>query len=176
LSSSARLDLPEGTGIVPAYGEDFPNARLASDERFEWPHAPGTDGGDVDLREIPPEDSTIHDLSYLVDLADGWYALTNPDLDLGFAREFPLDPFECLWYWQPFGGYHESPFFNRNYNVGLEPTTAYPGSNVPDTQRENGTMKTLDPGETVTAEFTATTYGGVDRVTDVTDDGIIDSD
>ena len=173
LSSAARLDLPEAGGITPMYGDSFPNGRLAGDEAFEWPHAPGADGGAVDLREIPPADATIHDQVYFVDLADGWYALTNPDLDLGFALRFPLDPFECLWYWQAFGGYHESPWFNRNYNVGLEPTTAYPGGDVPDAQRENGTMKVLEPGETVEAEFTAVTYGGLERVSTVTSDGSV---
>lgn len=50
--------------------------------------------------------------------------MTNPDLDVGFCFTFPTDPFECLWYWQPFGGHAEAPYWNRNYNVGLEPTTA----------------------------------------------------
>lgn len=176
LSAAARLDLPDASGVTPPYGDDFPNGRLAGDETFEWPHASRADGGMVDLREIPPEDATIHDLSYLVDLADGWYALTNPDLDLGFALRFPLDPFECLWYWQAFGGYHESPWFNRNYNVGLEPTTAYPGGDVPQAQRANGTMNVLDPGETVEAEFTAVTYGGYERVSAVTPDGRVEGD
>ncbi|NGM70623.1 aldose 1-epimerase [Natronolimnobius sp. AArcel1] len=172
LSSAARLDLPDATGVNPKYGDAFPNARLEGDVEFEWPHAPGRDGTTVDLREIPPEDSTIHDQSFAVDMADGWYALTNPDIDLGFALTFPLEPFESLWYWQPFGGFHESPWFNRNYNVGLEPTTAYPGD--PDVQRENGTMKELEPGETVEAEFTATTYGGLESVSDVSPDGTIE--
>lgn len=174
LSPAARLDLPPATGRNPEYGNDFPNARLAGDVRFEWPHAPGRDGGTVDLREFPPEDATIHDLTFAIDLDDGWYALTNPDLDLGFALTFPLDPFECLWYWQPFGGYHESPWFNRNYNVGLEPTTAYPSTDVPHAQRENGTMKELAPGETVEAEFTAMTYGGLESVSGVADDGTVE--
>lgn len=176
LSAGARLDLPDANGVTPPYGDDFPNGRLAGDETFEWPHAPGADGRTVDLREIPPENATIHDQSYLVDLSDGWYALTNPDLDLGFALRFPLDPFECLWYWQAFGGYHESPWFNRNYNVGLEPTTAYPGGDVPRAQRENGTMNVLDPGETVDAKFTAVTYGGYERVSGVTPDGGVEGD
>jgi len=171
LSGDARIDLPDATGINPVYGDDFPNGRLAGDETFEWPHAPGADGSTVDLREVPSRDATVHDQSYFVDLADGWYAVTNADLDLGFGLRFPLDPFECLWYWQAFGGYHESPWFNRNYNAGLEPTTAYPGGDLPDAQRDNGTMKVLDPGETVTAEFTAVTYDGRDEVSGISPDG-----
>lgn len=173
LSPAARLDLPPATGVNPPYGDDFPNARLEGDATFEWPEAPGRDGGTVDLREIPPTDATVHDQSFAVEMEEGWYALTNPDLDLGFALTFPRDPFECLWYWQSFGGYHESPWFNRSYNVGLEPTTAYPGGDVPEAQRENGTMKTLDPGETVSAAFTATTYAGLESASGVDDDGTV---
>ncbi len=171
---AARLDVADATGVVEPYGEEHRNNRLAADQTFDWPYAPGIDGEDVDLRTFPPLDSTIHDLAYAVDLTDGWYAVTNPDLDLGFGFRFPTDPFECLWYWQPFGGYEESPFFNQNYNVGLEPTTAYPGSDIPDAQRENGTMKTLDAGETVEAEFVATTYRGVDAVTGIGADGSVE--
>ena len=174
IDPAARLDVAEATGVVEPYGPDHENARLAADETFEWPFAPGVDGDEVDLREFPPLDSTIHDLAYATDLADGWYAVTNPDLDLGFGFRFPTDPFECLWYWQPFGGNSTSPFFNRNYNVGLEPTTAYPGGDIPDAQRENGTMKTLDAGETVEAEFVATTYRGVDAVAGIGADGSVE--
>lgn len=175
LGPEARLDLPACTGVNPPYGDSFPNARLAEDVAFDWPYAPGQDGEPVDLREIPPPGATIHDQSFMTDMPAGWYALTNPDVDLGFALRFPVDPFESLWYWQPFGGYHESPFFNRNYNVGLEPTTAYPGHDIPDAQRENGTMNTLDPGETVSAEFVARTYTGVDAVTGVGPEGDLET-
>lgn len=172
LSSGARLDVPAATGVTPTYDDAFPNGRLTGDSAFEWPRAPGRDGGTVDLRRVPPDDATIHDQAYAVDLDDGWYALTNPDVDLGFAFTFPTDPFECIWYWQAFGGYDESPWFNRSYNVGLEPTTAYPGAT--EAQRENGTMKVLDPGETAEASFSAMTYGGLESVTSVDPDGTVD--
>lgn len=176
LSADARLDLPGATGVNPPYGDAFPNGRLEGDVTFDWPHAPGMDGGDIDLREIPPHGSTIHDQSFFIDMPEGWYAVTNPALDLGFAVTFPLDPFEVLWYWQAFGGYHESPWFNRNYNVGLEPTTAYPGHGVPEAQRDNGTMKELDAGETVKASFVAMTYGGRSGVSSVSPDGTVIGD
>ncbi|WP_255171468.1 DUF4432 family protein [Natrononativus amylolyticus] len=170
LSPVARLDLPEATGYNPPYGDDFPNGRLADEATYEWPHSPGRDGETVDLREIPAREETIHDQSFAIDMAEGWYALTNPDLDLGFGLHFPLDPFECLWYWQPFGGYHKSPWFNRNYNVGLEPTTSHPVA-TPD---DEDVMNVLEPGETAEASFTAVTFGGLERVTGVSPDGAVD--
>lgn len=171
LGPAARLDVPARRGVTEAATEAYKNGRLADEEAFDWPHAPTRDGGTADLREIPPADAALHDQAYVTDLDAGWYALTNPEIDLGFALTFPLEPFECLWYWQALGGFHEAPYHNRNYNVGLEPTTAYPVSDLPDAQRANGTMKRLSPGETVTASFTAQTYGGLEAVESVSAEG-----
>lgn len=112
-------------------------------------------------------------MAFAKDFESGWFAVTNPGLDIGFGFSFPTDPFESPWYWQAFGGYRESPYYNRNYTAGLEPTTAYPGDNIPDGQRETGTLKHLNAGETANATFAATTYRGLDRVENVTTDGSV---
>jgi len=170
----ARLDAPVTACEVGGYDDDHANNRLAGGESFEWPAAPGVDGDTVDLSEdFPPADEAkFHDLAYASELSEGWYAVTNPDLDVGFALTFPTDPFESLWYWMPFGGFEESPFYNRTYNVGLEPTTAYPSAPLPDAPRENDTMKTLAPGESVSGEFVARTYTGYESVSSVDEDGV----
>lgn len=97
--------------------------------------------------------------------------VTNPELDLEFALCFPTDPFESLWYWQAFGGYEDAPVWNRTYNVGLEPTTAYPDDTP--RQRATGTIKRLKPGETVEASSVAVTYGGLSSIETVTADGTV---
>ncbi|MFB6106225.1 MAG: DUF4432 family protein [Halobacteriaceae archaeon] len=174
LGPAARLDVPADRGVVDDYGPDHENARLAAGESFAWPHAPRADGGEADLRQFPPHDAEVHDVAYATDLREGWYAVTNPALDLGFAYRFPTDPFECLWYWQPFGGDVELPYWGRNYTAGLEPTTAYPAADIPDAQAANGTLKTLEPGETLSASFVATTYRGLEAVERVTADGTVE--
>lgn len=176
LSPAARLDVPASRGITETTGAPFENGRLADEESFDWPYAPTRDGATTDLREIPPSSAELHDQAYATDLEAGWFALTNPEVNLGFAVTFPQDLFECLWYWQPLGGFEQAPYHGRNYNVGIEPTTAYPLGGLPDKQRANGTMKSLAPGETVTASFTAQTYGGVERVNDVSPETGIDGD
>jgi hypothetical protein len=144
VGKTARLDLPASTGVTESTGEPFQHGRLAGEETFDWPVAPTRDGGTADLREIPPEEAGYHDQCYATDLDAGWYALTNPTLDLGFAFTFPTDPFECVWY----------------------PLSV-------DEQRAGGRMETLAPGETAEASFTARTYGGVDGIADVSpSDGI----
>jgi galactose mutarotase-like enzyme len=173
IGPGARLDVPASDALTEEYGDDWSNNRLAGGESFEWPEAPAADGGTVDLSEsFPATDAEIHDQAYVTGLDEGWYAVTNPDLDVGLAVSFPTDPFESLWYWQPFGGFDEAPFYGRNYNVGLEPTTAYPGGDLPEAQRENGTMKTLAPGESVSADLVARTYTGYQSVSAVDGDGV----
>lgn len=162
LGPEAYFELPAERGEIHPYEEGtFETGRLAGGESFDWPYAPDRDGGTIDLREFPPPDEEIHDQAYATKLDEGWYRVSNTALNLGFEVEFPLDPFECVWYWQAFGGLDSSPFYNRNYNAGIEPTTAYPNNSIPEAQRQNGTMKTLTPGETITSELTATTYHDV---------------
>ncbi|WP_136687664.1 aldose 1-epimerase [Halorhabdus amylolytica] len=173
IGPTARLDVPADRGYVEDY-DDHANNRLVGGEEFEWPDAPGADGGTVDLTAFPPIDAEIHDLAYLHELRDGWYAVTNPDLDLGFALRWPVECFESLWYWQPFGGMAESPFWGRNYTAGLEPTTAHPAHSYPEAQRENGSIRTLEPGQTVSASFVAKTFEGTERITGVSPDGSIE--
>ena len=161
----AHLDIPAASGLVDDYSEGgYENGRLQGASTFEWPHAPGKNGETVDLRNFPPREAEVNDMAYATDLNEGWYAVTNPELDLGFGVTFPSDLYESVWYWQPLGGETNSPFFGRNYNIGLEPTTAYPGHDIPESQQENGTIDTLAPGESRSAELTARTYRGVDSV------------
>jgi hypothetical protein len=155
LSPDARLEIPATAGQTAAYNGDFPNARLRGDTEFEWPNAPGKDEETVDLREIPPRSSESHDLLYLTEMDAGRCKLTNPDLNLSFEFSFDLEQFDSLWYWQPFGGYEDSPYFGRNYNIGIEPTNAYPASNIPEAQRANGSMKSLSAGEEIQVVYNA---------------------
>jgi hypothetical protein len=164
LGPNAELEIPAATGVVHDYADDHRNARLNGGETFDWPIAPVADGngdadgkGELDLREIPSENATIHDVAYATDLEEGWFALANDSLDLRFAFAFPSDVFETVWYWQAFGGHMGSPYFGRNYNAGLEPTTAYPSDDIPAAQEENDTLRTLAAGETVSASYVAST-------------------
>ncbi|WEL16827.1 Uncharacterized protein SVXHr_0648 [Halorhabdus sp. SVX81] len=175
IGPQAHLDVPAEKGYVEDYDPGNEYNRLESGATFEWPNAPGADGGTVDLETFPPTDARHNDMAYLRGFEEGWYAVTNPELDLGFGIHWPADVFESLWYWQPFGGVEAAPFWGRNYTAGLEPTTSHPGHSYPGAQRENGTMKTLGPGETVEASFVATTFSGAERVDRVGPDGTVET-
>ncbi|MFC7020794.1 MULTISPECIES: aldose 1-epimerase [Haloarcula] len=151
----ARLTVPCETVLVdPDQTSD--NARLPPGETYAWPVCE-TPEGPVDLRVFPPRSERVHDLVALTDLAEGRYTVSNPTLDLGVTVRFPESLYEYLWYWQPFGGFDEAPFFGRTYNVGLEPCTSIPNAGLEEAI-ENGTAESLDPGETRTSTVTLETH------------------
>ncbi|GGN88616.1 aldose 1-epimerase [Haloarcula pellucida] len=157
------LVAPEATLTVPCEtvhvdpDQTADTARLPPGETFEWPVCE-TDGGPVDLREFPPADDRVHDLVALADLNEGRYTVSNPELDLGVTVEFPASLYEYLWYWQPFGGFEDAPFFGRNYNVGLEPCTSIPNAGLAEAV-ENGTAEELAPGGTQSSTVRLRTHG-----------------
>jgi hypothetical protein len=95
LGSEATLEILTLTGVFQAYAEGHRNVQLTGDARYDWLTAPGEDG-DVDLTEIPPPESSIHDVAYATDLEAGRCALLNPTLKLRFTYEFPADVFKSV--------------------------------------------------------------------------------
>lgn len=150
VAPNATLEVPcETVRTDPDHAS--PNSRFPSGERFDWPVFE-SGSQTVDLRTFPSKDRRVHDLVILSDLRDGVYTVRNDDIDLAASVRFPEDLFEYIWYWQPFGGYEGAPYFGRNYNVGLEPCTSFPGSGL-EAARENGTVNQLAPGATESATF-----------------------
>jgi galactose mutarotase-like enzyme len=161
LSDDTRIDLPGAEVQV----EDEPQGESPLDwgESFSWPVS---DSG-TDLSRVPPADAGVHDLSYLHTLSEGWYAITNPTLDLGAAVSFDEELFESIWCWRACGGFRSSPFFGREYVLGFEPATGWPASDVPDSHEQSGTQKQIRPDERVETTIEMTLFRGHDRVTSI---------
>ncbi|WP_224337796.1 aldose 1-epimerase [Haloprofundus halobius] len=155
ISPEASLSVPCDTVLVDP-DHDIPEARFPAGETFEWPICE-FDGQEVDLRSFPPKSERVHDLVVLTDLKEGCYTVENPEINLGVNVVFPEDLFEYLWYWQPFGGFTEAPFFGRNYNIGLEPSTSIPNAGLKEAI-ENGTANCLPGGSTETFTIECTTH------------------
>ncbi len=102
----------------------------------------------------------------LLDLRAGWYALTNTDIEVGFALEWDAELFPYLWFWQCFGGGAVYPWFNRMYSCALEPWTSYPLFGL-DQCIKNGTALKLAAGESVVTQLRAIAYCGVQRVSNI---------
>lgn len=130
------------------------NRRIEPGTRFEWP---GGDG-EIDLSHFPEPESEIFDLFILGDINNGQYSVRNSEIDLAVTVDYDSSFYEYLWYWGAFNGHDASPFYGRNYNVGLEPATAYPIIGGLNAAIENETANILAPGTTRATELSLRTH------------------
>ena len=155
VSPSAELDIPcEQINVDPNHDHD--NTRLTPGVTVEWP------GNDVDFQSFPEKSQRVFDLASFAELSEGRYTVSNPNIDLATTVSFDESLYEYVWYWGAFGGHTGSPFFGRNYNVGLEPATSIPISGGLDAAIENGTANELDPGDTVETSISLQTHHSVE--------------
>ena len=170
LSEDCVIDLPGGTLINEELEDWHPNNKLKSGFNAPWPMSQLKDGTPRDLSRIPPKIFRSYDMSYIADMPDGWYAVTNQKTGIGFGFRYPTEVFRYLWYWHSFGGGFGYPWYGRTYNVGLEPFTSYGNSGLAGAV-ENGTALLVQPGQTVETSQRAVAYSGASRVRSISSDG-----
>jgi hypothetical protein len=64
------------------------------------------------------------------------------------------------------------PWWGRTYNLALEPWTSWPGTGLADAL-ERGQARRLGPGESLSVEFKALAYAGVEGIAAIAPDGTI---
>lgn len=169
LSENCRIDLPAGDLII----ETIPGAagtRLKGGGQHRWPWVREEDGPAVDFSRADPPGIEQEDLGYVVNLPEGWYAITNQDTRVGFAMSWSLETFPYLWIWRNFNMRTGYPWYGQVYTLALEPWSSYPSSGLV-AAIDNGTAVKIAPGETHTAELRAFAYKGLQRVTNVSPGG-----
>ena len=171
LSEDCVIDLPGGK-LMNHPGDWDPNNRLMPGIETAWPNSQAKDGSPIDMSIIPPKSVRAYDMSYITDMPEGWYAMTNRKLELGFGVVFPKDLFRYLWYWQSLGGGFGYPWYGRCYNVGLEPFTSYSNDGLAQAI-ENGTALRLEAGERAEASMKVIAYTGAERVDRIDPDGTV---
>ena len=171
LSDDCVIDLPGGR-LFNHPVDSHPNNRLKAGFEGPWPWSDTKDGGRADLSKVPPKSLRAYDMSYIADMSEGWYAITNREMGLGFALTYPSDVFPYLWYWQSLGGGYGYPWYGRTYNIGLEPFTSYTNEGLA-TAIENGSALWLEPGQRVSASLKATAFSGAQGVERVDPDGVV---
>jgi hypothetical protein len=164
LDESCRIDLPPCSIRTLA---DYTVSTVA-----EWPIAQGVNGGEVDLSRSPGPEAEATDMVFLGDISDGWYAVTNTRLRLGFSLRYPADTFKHLWYWQVYRGGRDYPWWSASYNLGLEPCATLPSLAHAAAQ---GEALTLGAGESKELELLAVAFEGAGRVSGVTWSGAVNS-
>lgn len=144
ITNHGGVDLPFMWGHHPAFGSPFldgscildapatyietvknetPSSRVPPNTKSAWPIIHDKESENLDLRFIPEEGGQTSDMLFLSGLSDGWFALTNRNLNLGFGLTWNLDVFPVLWVWQEFGGTKGHPWYGNTYALGLEPCT-----------------------------------------------------
>jgi len=190
ITNEGRVALPVMWGQHPALGApfieegctiDLPAARIQCTQlslvsRFQegasdWPYAVGKTGTKIDLRKVPGIEADTTDTIRLTDIAEGWYAVRNERLGVGFGMSWPLDVFPALWFWQAYGGAYTAPWYGRSYLIALEPfSTAQ--STVVDAMQD-GTARVIRPGETLKASYVAAGFEGTAPVSGISPEGRI---
>jgi hypothetical protein len=159
LEEGCRIHLPDCSVRTLAQFTS-PTSRLKPDQLSQWPAAVGRDGSMVDLSITGSPGLAVNDMVFLEGISDGWFAVINPRLNLGFGMRYPADIFKYLWYWQVFRGAMDYPFWGATYNIALEPCATLPG--LSEAAGKNQSLK-LAPGATLTAELQAAVFqGGLD--------------
>ena len=167
VDESCRVDLPACR--IRTFGDFTPaTSRLAPDQTSEWPLAEGVDGEQVDLSRIPGPDAAASDMVFLEGIADGWYAVTNTRLGIGFAMRYPADVYKQLWYWQVYRGGRDYPWWSATYNIALEPCATLP---MLSHAVARGEALSLAAGETTEIKLLAIAFEGSRPVTSVSPDG-----
>ena len=167
VDENCRVDVPDCR--IRAFSDITPStSRLKPEQDSPWPLAEGRDGNPVDLSRIPAPDVAAHDMVFLQEISDGWYAITNTAMRVGFALRYPADLFKQLWYWQVYKGGRDYPWWSSTYNIALEPCATLP---VLARQAELGEALRLTAGESRELEMMAIAFEGLERVSGVSPEG-----
>jgi hypothetical protein len=166
LTPNCRLDMAPADYFTPPGS----GTRLKGGQTGKFPESVAPDGTPVDLGSFPPKSARVLDYAIFKNQKEGWYAVTNPDRGVGIGLTYPVETFKYIWYWQVFGGGEGYPWYNRTYNVGLEPFTSL-GSGLPEPGSDESTSMIFKPGETKTATVRAVVYESTTGVSHISEDG-----
>ena len=173
LGPQCHVDLPAGDLELVTFAGDAGGTRVAPG-RHAWPLAPLRDGeGHVDYSRPDEPNSGQEDLGYVVNLPEGWCALTNQATGVGCAMAWSLDTFPYLWVWRQFNRSTGYPWFGQVYTLALEPWSSYPSAGLA-AAVENGTAARLGPGEQRSTQLHAMAFHGARRIAHVAPDGSLE--
>ena len=149
---SARMYLPGGVVVGDAVA---PGTLLAPDSRHRWPHAEAVDGRALDLSDLTDLGDPREVFGCVVDAPEGWFALTNPEHQLGVAMCWDRDVFPFTWLWQEVHATPAFPWFRRVHVVGVEPSNVMPGHGV---DAGRGQAPSLDGGGSTSTTLELTVF------------------
>jgi len=153
LSDKCSLKLPDCK--ILTHPEDIDkSSKLKPNFKGDWPNVDLKDGSVSDFSSIPGKNDRSLDMAYFTDFDEGWYVVTNHDLNISWGVEFPKDIFKYVWYWRNFGGGYGYPWYGRCYNAGLEPCTSWHNGGVEQAQENNSALP-VKGGQSISASMKA---------------------
>jgi galactose mutarotase-like enzyme len=171
LDESCRIDLPPAVGST-GRSAPIPTSTLAFDASFDWPHAPLSGGGSLDLSVVPPPDAARSEWVCLSGMPEGWYGITSARRRVGFGLRWDVRVFPYVWFWQVWGGEPDYPWWGRHYNCALEPWTSWPDAGLGEAIA-NGSVRTLAGGASLETRLLAVAYDGRERISGISEDGSV---
>jgi hypothetical protein len=174
--------------LGPACRIDTDARLVRADDRFDgpfnpvapstagtWPYLPARDGGQLDLSRAPDPSTPRHLLAYLGNFDRGWYAVTNPELGVGFGLTWPATVLPYAWLWQEAHASTGYPWYGNTYGMALEPSTSFPGQGLVNVMEKTRTHRTLPPGGSESLALRAVVYDSVGGVKTMGEDGTVEA-
>lgn len=169
----ARIDLP-ASRLTVDNSLDGPAVDLLPGSEQTWPHATSRHGQAIDLAIVPP--APLQRLLYITDMREGWFALRNPQRQLGVAMAWDRNVFPCLWLWQEIGGGQGMPWFGRGDITALEPATQWPSYGLEEAIK-HGQARMIAPGQSMTTTLVCSLFVATDKaVTHVSAQGVVQTE
>lgn len=173
LDDSCRISAPDSR-VEVLHDEDGPDYRMGLHQVGKWPIIQDRHGNPLDLREVPAPTSRTMDNCYLSGFEDGWIAVSNTRLKVGFGLAWNPEVFRYIWLWQALGGGIGYPWYGRTYNMGIEPWSSFPCAGLNEAIAR-GTAMQIGPGECLETWLTVVAFTGTDTVTNINSDGTIEA-
>jgi galactose mutarotase-like enzyme len=180
-------------GHHPAYGAPFlsqdcridTNARtLLGDDTYDPPACPwelgksdewpvtDRDGVRTDLSAVPGTDDVRGSMGYLGDFdAVAWYGITNTRLGIGAGLAWRTEDFPHAWFWQEMHASPGFPWYKGVYVMAIEPSTTNVGQGLVAAMEKNQSHRTLQPGESRSAEIRAVLYDSTTGISSIDMEG-----
>ena len=168
LDDNCVIDLPVGA-IGQSYQVDFSgNSPFEPGREFAWPFAQDRNKVTVDLSKVMSPEKRIAFNTYIRNLKEGWYGITNLKLGIGFGMRWDAALFKYLLLWSVYRGFYGFPFYGRTYNIALELYSAIPDSL--DEVIRLGRALSLAPGARMSTRFSCIIYTSSMRIAGFTEE------
>jgi len=162
LDENCVIDLPGGA-VGEMYHTDFSgNSPFEAGLEYPWPLARDRRGATVDVSRVMSPAAKIAFNTFVKNLEEGWYGVTNLKTGIGFGLQWDISVFKYLCLWLVYRGFHDFPFYGRTYNIALEPYSAIP-DNLDEAIRLGRALH-LGPGQLIRTRFSAIVYESRTRI------------